>query len=134
MIDGTPDFNDVAKMTEAGSELTQSLGNLFPGFAMRSISKAESKATDRMLEDLKKIKNSQDSLGLSDESLSELMGNAIQRHSRNVNFSTQFSNLQHRELMSIPIHQQSIETGQNTSAIMLKKRATTTFEEHGLQF
>lgn len=86
MIDGTPDFNDVAKMTEAGSELAQSLGNLFPGFAMRSISKAESKATDRMLEDLKKIKNSQDSLGLSDESLSELMGNAIQRHSRNVNF------------------------------------------------
>ena len=133
MIDGTPDFNDVAKMTEAGSELTQSLGNLFPGFAMRSISKAESKATDRMLEDLKKIKNSQDSLGLSDESLSDLWVMQYNATAETL-ISTQFSNLQHRELMSIPIHQQSIETGQNTSAIMLKKRATTTFAEHGLQF
>lgn len=84
--DGTPDINDVTKAAEAGAGLTKPIGKLFPGFALRSALKAESKATDRMLADLQKIKDAQKPLGISDESLAELMGNAVQRYSRNVNF------------------------------------------------
>ena len=85
--DGIPDLNEVTKAVEAGSALSKSLASIFPGVTIRSRAKAENKATDRMLEDLKKIKDSQDRLGLSDESILEIMGNAVQRHSRNVNFS-----------------------------------------------
>ncbi len=84
--DGTPDAGDIIKAAGATPKILDALGKLFPGIKSRSIAKAESKETDRMLDDLQKIKDAQKSLGLSDESIAEIMRNTVQRHSRNVNF------------------------------------------------
>lgn len=82
-----PDIEDVANAARAGSKVLAAIGKVFPGWAANSLGKAESRETDRILNDLGKIKAQQNNLGLADETVSELMTNAVRRHNRNVNFN-----------------------------------------------
>lgn len=87
-FEGTPDIADIAKAGEVGTKALDTFGRIFPGWTASSLSRAESRSTDRMLRDLEKIKERGAEIGLSTESINELMTNAVKRHSRNVNFDS----------------------------------------------
>lgn len=85
-FDNLPDTNDMIGASKAAAAVLPVIAQVFPGWTMRSIGKAESKRTDRILSDLKKIAENKDSLGLDDDSIGYLMSDVVQRHNRCNNF------------------------------------------------
>jgi hypothetical protein len=85
-FDETPSLNDVTNLVNAGTGMMDALNNLFSGISMRSKDKAESKVTERMLNDIKLIKHKGRELGLSDELIQSIIYDAICRHGKRKNF------------------------------------------------
>ena len=88
---GIPSPQDITTVCKAASGITGAIQRLMPGISMRSIQKAESRNTQLILDDLEKIKERKEQLGLSDTFVEELQHDAIKRHRRAVNLANVLS-------------------------------------------
>ncbi len=88
MSDKDDSPNDLSSLGKAIPDGVKAFGVLFPGVAIRSVSKAEMKVTDNILVDVRKIISTRDALGHSDEFVSELVSDAVRRHGHNENFKS----------------------------------------------
>lgn len=75
---GIPNAQDIAAVGNAATGFIGAFRRLLPGISMRSLQKAESKTTDLILEDIKKI----DATDLSAQTKSVLKNDIIKRHRR----------------------------------------------------
>lgn len=75
---GIPNAQDIAAVGNAATGFIGAFRRLLPGISMRSLQKAESKTTDLILEDIKKI----DAADLSAQTKSVLKNDIIKRHRR----------------------------------------------------
>lgn len=84
--DGTPDIGDLAKAAEAATGVVGALQTLFPGLTQRSLDRAESAATKRLLRDVKLIKENGEKIGLSEDTIREFADDAFRRHGKRERF------------------------------------------------
>ena len=84
--DGTLSPDDATRAVEAATGAIGAIRQLFPGLSQSSLDKAESKATKRLLEDVKLIKNRGAEIGLSEETIREFADDAYRRHGRRERF------------------------------------------------
>ena len=83
-----PSIQDVTKAGEMVTGAIEAINRLFPGIAIGSRSRAESRATERMLRDVEKIGELCRKMDLSDDLTRSFIDSARRRHIKAENLST----------------------------------------------
>lgn len=85
-VNGNPDIGDIAKAAEAATGVVGAMQRLFPGLSQRSLDRAESAATKRLLKDVKLIQEKGTEIGLCEDTIREFADDAFRRHGKRKRF------------------------------------------------
>lgn len=83
-----PSIQDVTKAGEMVTGAIEAINRLFPGIAIGSRSRAESRATERMIRDIEKINGVCRGMDLSDDLTNSLLNDVRRRHFKAENLSS----------------------------------------------